>query len=736
MSIKSLMNYTFVSKYARWKPDEKRRETWNEAVTRVKQMMLDKYVTGDSDRKIKTEIEWAYEQMLKRRVLGSQRALQFGGDPIFKHNARIYNCITSYVDRLKFFQECMFLLLCGCGTGFSVQRHHVAKLPRLIKQKSGSKKFTIPDSIEGWSDAIGVLVSSYFDQDELFPEYNGKGVNFDYSLIRPAGSLLKSSGGKAPGPEPLKNALTSIKKILDKSLKHADFAAEELRGLTPVEAYDIVMHGADAVISGGVRRSATICVFSPDDEEMAKAKTGNWFIENPQRGRSNNSALLLRDETTKEQFSTLMSSVKDFGEPGFVWADSTELIVNPCVEIGMWPVDEDTGKTGWQACNLSTINCAKIKTEEDFYDACKAASIIGTLQAGFNDFDYLGETSENIIKREALLGVSMTGIMEQHDICLDPEIQKMGADIVKKTNKTMAKKIGVNQAARTTCIKPEGTSSCILGTSSGIHPHHAKRYIRRVQANKMEPIYNYFKEVNPRACEESVWSNNDSDDVVSFCVEVPAGSKTKNKVGALDLLDYVKSTQRSWVIPGTNKNLCTQPWLVHNVSNTINVRPEEWDEVESYIYKYRKYFCGISLLPITGDKDYPQAPFTTIHLPTEQVSHYGDASLFVSGLIEVALNLWEDNLWAACDSLLGIGEKIKGNGKREWADRCKKFADRYFKGDVRRLTYCMKDVYNWKEWVDLNREYVSVDYTNIVEEENNVTPEQEWACSGGTCEIR
>ena len=744
MSIKSLMNYTFVSRYARWIPEKKRRETWAEAVDRVKRMMLDKYVDLDpsgqlveleKQLQIQEDIEWAYEQMLKKRVLGSQRALQFGGAPILKHNARIYNCITSYVDRLKFFQECMFLLLCGCGTGFSVQRHHIAKLPGLIKQKSGSKKFTIPDSIEGWSDAVGVLVSSYFDQDELFPEYNGKSVNFDYSLIRPAGSLLKSSSGKAPGPEPLKIALTSIKKILDKSLKHADFAAEELRRLTPVEAYDIVMYAADAVISGGVRRSATICVFSPDDEKMAKAKTGNWFIENPQRGRSNNSALLLRDKTTKKQFSTLMNSVKDFGEPGFVWADSTELIVNPCVEIGMWPVDEDTGKTGWQACNLSTINCAKIKTEEDFYDACKAASIIGTLQAGFNDFDYLGETSEKIIKREALLGVSMTGIMEQHDICLDPATQKMGADIVKKTNKTMATKIGVNQAARTTCIKPEGTSSCILGTSSGIHPHHAKRYIRRVQANKMEPIYNYFKEINPRACEESVWSNNDSDDVVSFCVEVPAGSKTKNKVGALDLLDYVKSTQRSWVIPGTNKNLCTQPWLVHNVSNTINVRSEEWDEVESYIYKYRKYFCGISLLPITGDKDYPQAPFTTIHLPTEQVSHYGDASLFVSGLIEVALNLWEDNLWAACDSLLGIGEKIKGNGKRVWADRCKKFANRYFDEDIRRLTYCMKDVHNWKEWVDLSREYVSVDYTNIIEEENNVKPEQEWACSGDACEI-
>lgn len=735
MSIKSLMSYTFVSKYARWIPEKKRRETWGEAVDRVKKMMLDKYITDDGSEDIKAEIEWSYEQMLKKRVLGSQRALQFGGAPIFKHNARIYNCITSFCDRLRFFQECMYLLLCGCGTGFSVQQHHVEKLPRLLRGKTGSKKFVVPDSIEGWSDAVGVLVSSYFDQDDLFPEYSGKNINFDYSEVRPAGALLKSSGGKAPGPDPLKNALLNIKKILDKALKNADFASKDLRGLAPIEAYDVIMHSADAVISGGVRRSATICVFSPDDEDMAKAKTGNWFIENPQRGRSNNSALLLRGETTKEQFAELMNSVKDFGEPGFVWADSTELLVNPCVEIGMWPVDETTGKSGWQACNLSTINCAKIKTEEDFYDACRAASVIGTLQAGFNSFEYLGEASENIIKRESLLGVSMTGIMEQHDICLDPEVQRYGADIVKKTNKELAKMIGVNQAARTTCIKPEGTSSCILGTSSGIHPHHAKRYIRRVQANKLEPIYNYFKEKNPRACEESVWSNNDSDDVVAFCIEVPAGSKTKNKVDALELLEYVKSTQKSWVIPGTNKNLCTQPWLVHNVSNTINVKENEWDEVESYIYKNRKFFCGISLLPITGDKDYPQAPFTTIHLPSEQVSYYGDASLFVSGLIEVALNLWEDNLWSACDSLLGIGEKIKGNGKKEWADRCKKFADRYFEGDLRKLTYCMKDVYNWKEWVDLSREYVAVDYTNVIEEQNNVKPEQEWACSGGVCEV-
>ena len=495
------------------------------------------------------------------------------------------------------------------------------------------------------------------------------------------------------------------------------------------------MHAADAVISGGVRRSATICLFSPDDEKMAKAKTGNWFHDNPQRGRSNNSALLLRDKTNPEEFHALMQSVREFGEPGFVWSDSTELIVNPCVEIGMYPVDEKTGKTGWQACNLSTINCAKVKTEDDFYEACRAASIIGTLQAGFTNLPYLGDVSERILQREALLGVSMTGIMEQHEICLNPTVQKKGAQIIKQTNKKLAQYIGINPASRTTCVKPEGTSSCILGTSSGIHPHHAKRYIRRVQANKLEDIYQHFKKINPRASEESVWSANDSDDVISFCIEVPPGSKTKNQIDALALLGYVKSTQQNWVMIGKTDALCTQPWLNHNVSNTINVKPDEWDDIEKFIYKNKKYFCGISLLPVSGDKDYPQAPFTTIYLPSEQVAYYGDGAMFVSGLIEVALDLWEDNLWAACDALLGVGERIKGASKRSWVARCKKFAKKYMESDIKKLSYCMKDVYNWKEWVDLQREYNKVDYTEVIEEEDNVEPEQEWACMGGSCEL-
>lgn len=726
MSLKALQDYTFTAKYARYDKNKKRRETYKESVDRVRAMMHRKY--ADKPEEVHTLIDWAYDLQVKKRVMGSQRALQFGGDPIFSHNARIYNCSTTYIDRLRAFQETMYLLLCGCGVGFSVQKHHIDKLPNLIAEKDGLAKYTIPDTIEGWSDAIGILVTSYFDHDGEFVQYKGKEVKFIFDQIRPKGSRI-SNGGKAPGPEPLKKALKNIKSVLDNAL------ANGRTRIKPIEAYDIVMHASDAVISGGVRRSATICIFSPDDEEMAKAKTGNWFVENPQRGRSNNSALLLRDKTTKEQFSELMKSVKEFGEPGFVWADHIDFIVNPCCEVSMNPVDEKTGLSGVQGCNLSTINCSKVKSIEDFIEFTKAATVIGTLQAGFTDFPYLGEATERIFKREALLGVSGTGWMDSPEICLNPENQRIAAEEAKKINQYLAKLININPAARITCVKPEGTVSCVLGTASGIHPHHAKRYIRRVQANKMESIYQHFQSINPRACEESVWSANGTDDVISFCVEVPDGSKTKNQVTAIELLKIVKSTQQNWVIPGKVEELCTKPWLEHNVSNTINVKPEEWDEVENFIYENRHFFCGISLLPITGDKDYPQAPFTTVYLPSEMVSHYGDGVMFVSGLIEVALNLWEDNLWAACDSLLGIGAPLKGKAKLDWKERCQKFADKYFDSNVKKLTYCMKDVYNYKLWTELKREYSDVDYTDVHEEYDDTQLEQALACSGGACEL-
>ena len=728
-ALQELQNYTFVSKYARWIPEKNRRETWKEAVERVKNMMHTMY----ADKNISDDINWAYDMMHKKKILGSQRGLQFGGDPILKRHAKIYNCTSSYCDRLRFFQECFWLLLCGSGTGFSVQKHHIAKLPTLEHEVENGEgtKYIIEDSIEGWADALGVLLSSYFSKPiEEFKMYKNTYVVFDYSNIRPKGSDLSSGVGKAPGFEPLANGLEKIRTLLDCCVANGQ------KKLRPIDAYDIIMHSSDAVLSGGVRRSASLALFSADDEEMAKAKTGNWYIDNPQRARSNNSALLLKDETTLEQFQALMESVKEFGEPGFIWSDSTEMTFNPCVEVGMWPVDEETGKSGWQGCNLSTINCSSIEDENDFYDRCKAAAIIGTLQAGFTKLDYLGNVSCNIFQREALLGVSLTGIMEKHDLVLSEKVLKAGAKIAVDTNKEMAKKIGINQAARVTCLKPEGTSSSMLGTSSGIHPHHAKRYIRHVQANVLEAPYQHFKSYNPQACEKSSWSANNTDEVIKFPIEVPDGAKTKNQLPAVDMLCIVKDTQKNWVYSGKNKQLCTQEYLSHNVSNTVTVKPDEWDDVTKYIYNNRKYFAGISLIPQSGDKDYPQAPFTTVYTSREIVKEYGDAALWCSGLIELGLNAFGNNLWAACDYVtLNQAHKDHHEDKLKFVTKMKNFAGKYFDGDIRRLTYCMKDVYNWKIYCDLYETYKKVDYTQLLETEDNTAGIEEVSCSGGACLI-
>jgi ribonucleoside-triphosphate reductase len=728
-ALQELQNYTFVSKYARWIEEKNRRETWKEAVDRVRDMMhvmYDKYG-------IKEDIDWAYDIMYKKKVLGSQRALQFGGDPILKRHAKIYNCTSSYCDRLRFFQECFWLLLCGSGTGFSVQKHHVAKLPTLEHNPTEDQctKYIIDDSIEGWADALGVLVSSYFSKPvEEFKQYKNCRIAFDYSNIRPKGASLASGVGKAPGYEPLANGLEKIRTLLDRCIANGQ------KKLRPIDAYDIVMHSSDAVLSGGVRRSASLALFSPDDEEMAKAKTGNWYIENPQRARSNNSALLLKNETTFEEFQTLMESVKEFGEPGFIWSESTEMVFNPCVEIGMWPVDEETGKSGWQGCNLSTINCSSVEDENDFYERCKAASIIGTLQAGFTNLDYLGETSCKIFAREALLGVSLTGTMEKHELILTEKVLKNGAKIAVDTNKIISKAIEINQAARVTCLKPEGTSSSMLGTSSGIHPHHAKRYIRHVQANILEAPYQHFKKYNPQACEKSSWSANNTDEVIKFPIEVPDGAKTKNQLPAVEMLSVVKDTQKHWVNSGKNKSLCTQEYLSHNVSNTVTVKPDEWDDVTRYIYDNRKYFAGISLIPQSGDKDYPQAPFTTVYTSREIVKEYGDAALWCSGLIELALNAFNNNLWAACDYVtLNQANKNDTDDKRMFTTKMKNFAGKYFDGDIRRLTYCMKDVYNWKIYCDLFNSFKKIDYTQLSETEDNTVGIEEISCAGGACLI-
>ena len=774
MSLQALSDYTIVSRYSRYLPKLKRRETWEEMITRVFDMHAIKYKHAlDTDKHFRTEFEFAKEMVLKKRVLGAQRILQFGGDAIFKHQAKVFNCAYGYLDRIKAFSETMYLLLCGCGVGFSVQTKHIDKLPGISWRIKREKTFIPDDSIEGWSDCVKVLIESFTDPTS---EWYGHIVEWDMSNIRPEGALIAGQF-KAPGPDGLFKALNNARDVIERRLANGSTR------LHPIDAYDIIMHLSDAVLSGGVRRSATICLFSKSDKEMMTAKTGDWFIKNPQRGRSNNSVLLVRNEVTKKEFAEILESTKKFGEPGFVFSDSEDIGFNPCVEIGLYPQTED-GRSGWQFCNLCEINGKYCDTKEKFLECCRAASFIGTLQAGYTDFKYLSKETEEITKREALLGCSITGIMDNPEVLLDPDVQKRGANVIKKVNDATARAIGINMAARTTCIKPAGSTSCVLSTSSGIHPHHARRYIRRVQANRNEFPVQHFKKINPLAVEKSVWSANGTDEVISFLCDIPRNAITKNTMSAVELLEVVKKTQQNWVEHGTNENACMVKGLRHNVSNTITVKPEEWDDIEKFIYDNRKWFAGISLLPASGDLDYPQAPFTSVLTDKEIVDEYGNGALLASGLVVDGLAAYDNNLWAACDSLNGIGQvvtafdkpiepvkparkdytseklfsqalidhstqlvefyKVKGewimtNLKLDWLRRARQFAKRYFDGDEKKMCHCLKHVYNFKQWLDLKREYKEVDWNEAQEDSETFTSADTLAaqaCAGGQCELR
>jgi ribonucleoside-diphosphate reductase alpha chain len=777
MSLKALSDYTIYSRYAHYIPEKKRRETWEEITNRVFEMHERKYKSAlDSSSELKEDFEFAKEMVKKKRVLGSQRALQFGGKWVEEHNSKLYNCTFSHIDRPRVFQEIMYLLLCGCGVGFSVQKKHIALLPKVYKLTKGVKTFVIQDSIEGWADATGVLINSFFaKEDSEWPEFAGYDIQFDFSLIRPEGSLIAGQF-KAPGPKGLENSLNKIKALIQERVSTGN---EILR---PIDYYDAIMHFSDAVLSGGVRRSATICLFSFDDEEMMNAKTGDWFIKNPQRGRSNNSVVLIRKKTSFEEFQIIMKSTKDFGEPGFYFSENEEHGVNPCVEIGLLPKTED-GRSGFQYCNLCEINGRWCDSEEKFLQACRAATIIGTMQAGYTDFTYLTKETKEICDREALLGVSITGIMDNPEILLNPEIQRKAAEECKIVNKKIAKLIGINPAARINCVKPAGSTSCVLKTSSGIHPHHARKYIRRVQANKNEFAAKHFKELNSVAVEESVWSANKTDDVISFMCEVPQGAILKNDIGAVELLEKVKLTQQNWVKSGTSKELCVDPTISHNVSNTITVKPNEWEDVTKFIYDNREYFTGISLLSGFGDLDYAQAPFSTVLNPEEIVKEYGDGAVLGSGLAVDGLSAFDNNLWVACDTALGFGEQLtevdepqepikpRRNGfktekafssalinysielnlyfqdiskykqnvaKLDWIRRFKQFSERYFEKDARKTSYCLKHLCIWHRWLELKRSYKEIDWAEVVEDQQEYVDADTLgaqACVGGKCSI-
>ncbi len=609
MLLDQIGDYVFTSKYARYLPDEKRRETWGESVSRVEQMHLRKYDFLSAEKK--QEISEAFDLVRSKRVLPSMRAMQFGGAAIEAKNERMYNCCVTHIHSIRSFAEVFFLLLCGCGVGTGLSKKFLNRLPDLANasNKTGTiLTYVIEDNIEGWADSVEALLSCYFINTAL----TGRKIVFDYSKIRPAGSPLRTGGGKAPGYEGLKAAHKKIKALLDDIIENQ--GVERLRS---IDAYDIMMHCSDAVLSGGVRRSAMSIMFEKDDELMINAKTGDWYETHPHRARSNNSVLLIRDELEEGEFEEILERTREWGEPGFVFADHPDTLYNPCFEIGFLPVTED-GVPGVQFCNLTSINGAAVETMDDFFAAAKASAIIGTLQAGYTDFPYLSGAATELTRGESLLGVSITGILCNPDVMMDGVAQNQAAKMVIDANKEWAHAIGIPQAARNTTMKPEGTGSWVVRcTRPGSHPSHAPKFFRRVQANKLETPYQFFKALNPDMCEESVWSANKTDDVITFPIVDPAAEGIfKEDLDAVSHLDLVKSIQNNWVIPGTSESN-TRP-VNHNVSVTVIVDDEDWASVSAYVYKNRQSFSAISFLSRSGDKDYAQAPFEAVSTPEDE----------------------------------------------------------------------------------------------------------------------
>jgi len=570
ISQRLLSDITVYMKYAKYKSDLKRRETWTELVTRNMEMHIKKYPN------LKKEIKENYKFVFDKKVLPSMRSMQFAGKPIEISPNRIYNCAFAPIDDYRVFAEIMFLLLGGTGVGYSVQKHHVEQLPEIRKPNADkTRRFLIGDSIEGWADAISVLIKAYF--------FGGSKPVFDFRDIRPKGARLVTSGGKAPGPQPLKECLIKLEGILD-SKNDAD-------KLTPIEVHDMVCHIADAVLAGGIRRAALICLFSATDEQMISCKSGAWWETNSQRGRANNSAVLMRHKITKEYFLELWKRIEasGAGEPGIYLSNDKDWGTNPCCEIALRP---------YQFCNLCEVNVSDIVDQTDLEARVKAAAFIGTLQAGYTDFHYLRPIWQRTTEKDALIGVSMTGIgsgaILKHDM-------KAAARVVKEENKRVADIIGINTSARCTTVKPAGTTSLTLGTSSGIHAWHNEYYIRRVRVGKNESIYTHLVVNHPELVEDEYFRPHDTA-VIGIPQKAPDGSIFRTE-SPLQLLERVKKVHNEWVKPGHRSGNNT-----HNVSATISIREHEWKAVGEWMWENKEFYNGLSVLPYDGGT-YIQAPF-------------------------------------------------------------------------------------------------------------------------------
>lgn len=558
-------------KYARYIPEQNRRELWPEICHRYEQMMTEKYP------QLTEAIHEAMQFVLDKKILPSMRAMQFAGPSITKNNSRIYNCAYLPVDDLRAFSETMFLLLGGTGVGFSVQQHHVAELPP-VRRAIKRRRFLVGDSLEGWADSIKMIMKAYFGQNDSMPD-------FDYSDIRPKGARLVTAGGKAPGPEPLKVCHAHVTAILDRK---AD--GEQL---TPLECHDIMCHIANAVLAGGIRRSAMISLFSPHDEEMLTCKFGPWWELNEQRGRANNSVVLSREETTKEEFDALWKKIElsGSGEPGFYFTNHPDWGTNPCCEIALRP---------FQFCNLCEVNVSDVETQEDLNARARAAAFLGTLQAGFTNFHYLREVWKTTTEQDALIGVGMTGIASGRVMKLD---LKEAADEVRHVNVEVSARIGIEFAARCTTIKPSGTSSLVLGTSSGIHAWHHDYYLRRMRIGKNEALYDYLHAHHPELLEQDLL--NPKQGIVCIPQQAPEGSILRTEP-VRNLLERIKTFNLEWVRRGYRLG-----YNANNVSATVSIREGEWKIVGEWMWENKASYNGLSVLPFDAG-NYKQPPFEDI----------------------------------------------------------------------------------------------------------------------------
>lgn len=749
---KFLSDLKLHSDYFKWmdKDGSERYETWEDAAMDIIQGHRIKY---NYNPLLEPYLNSAFESLRDMGIAASQRNLQYRYPQIMRSNLRMYNCTSTHAMRNTVFQEVFYLALNGCGVGVGLLKPFVKNISRIQKRVLGTKTFLIEDSIEGWANALGVLMSSYFVDKHPFPEYAGYEIKFDGSQVREKGTFI-SGGFKAPGYEPLKTALEKIERLLE------DWIDREGWELRPIAVGDIICHASNAVLSGGVRRAALDFIVDPNDEEMIMSKTGNWYSTNKQRERTNNSVILIRKLVQKEQFERIVNlNNSGMNDIGFCFANSWFDMFNPCFEISKLPilyfgdlskidyedVEEFTRVNeklfGVQGCNLNEIIAEKCKDLNTFLRYCKDAATLGTTQAGYTSLPYLGEISEKIFEREALLGVSIIGWMNNPKL-FNPEWLRKGAEVVKKTNKEVAAIIGINQSARTTCVKPGGNSEAIYMTVGGMRAEEARRSFRIMQINKENTVAKWMAENMPFMIEESVHSDSGTDYVIYVPVTVPETAILKNDILGVKHLEYIKLVQENWVIPGTNEELCAYKGINHNVSCTVNVEGDIQPVID-YIWEYKEDFTAISFLGNFSSREFNQAPLTEIVPMEDIVSKYGVGAMFAAGLIVDGLHAFNDDLWTACKLVKNKDIPLSGDRyiqfeRKEWIRRAKKFAKNYFKGDVDRMISCLKDVHILHKWETVTKQFKHVDLSKILTkpEYKDVSDFAAMSCSGGACTIQ